>query len=48
MDTETSRIASGYGSLLDVIPQCIAFQFETVLAELSADGRLWFSDAEGF
>jgi hypothetical protein len=38
MNADETQIASGYPTLLDLIPQCIAFRFETVLIEFSADG----------
>jgi hypothetical protein len=48
MNADETQIASGCRTLLDLIPQCIAFRFETELIEFSADGLLWLSDAEDF
>ena len=45
---DSAPIASGNRTLLDLIPQCIAFRFETVLVQFGADGRHWLNDAEDF
>jgi hypothetical protein len=48
INTDETQNASGDRALLELIPQCIAFQFLTVLTEFSADVRLWLNDAEDF
>ena len=48
MATGESQNASGHRSPLDLIPQCIAFRFETVLIEFSADGLHRLNDDEDF
>jgi hypothetical protein len=48
INTDETQNASVCRMLLDLIPQCFAFRFETVLIDFNAVGRLWLNDAEDF
>jgi hypothetical protein len=48
INTDETQNAGGCRTLLDLIPQRIAFRFETVLIAFSAVGRLCLNDAEDF